>query len=31
MHPLAEKFPGAFLHESVAVDLPCEIDRKSVV
>ena len=25
MHPLAEKFPGAFLHESVAVDLPCEI------
>ena len=25
MHPLAEKFPGAFLHETVAIDLPCEI------
>ena len=25
MHPLAEKFPGVFLHASVAVDLPCEI------
>ena len=25
MHPLADKFPGVFLHESVAVDLPCEI------
>lgn len=25
MHPLAEKFPGVFLHESVSVDLPCEI------
>jgi UDP-2-acetamido-3-amino-2,3-dideoxy-glucuronate N-acetyltransferase len=25
MHPLAGQFPGVFLHESVAVDLPCEI------
>jgi len=25
MHPLAQQFPGVFLHESVAVDLPCEI------
>jgi UDP-2-acetamido-3-amino-2,3-dideoxy-glucuronate N-acetyltransferase len=25
MHPLADKFPGVFLHDSVAIDLPCEI------
>jgi UDP-2-acetamido-3-amino-2,3-dideoxy-glucuronate N-acetyltransferase len=25
MHPLASQFPGVFLHESAAVDLPCEI------
>lgn len=25
MHPLTDNFPGVFLHETVAVDLPCEI------
>jgi UDP-2-acetamido-3-amino-2,3-dideoxy-glucuronate N-acetyltransferase len=25
LHPLAERSPGVFLHETVAVDLPCQI------